>query len=72
MATDVYALGCILYEMLAGQRAVEGHSLRALERAHCRGETRPLPQGVPAAVAGVLAAVRRAGVVYHVIQSITL
>ena len=40
VATDVYALGCILYEMLAGQRAVAGHSLATLERAHCGGEVR--------------------------------
>jgi tetratricopeptide (TPR) repeat protein len=54
VATDVYALGCILYEMLAGQRAVTGSSLAALERAHCAGELRPLPAGVSAAVGEVL------------------
>jgi tetratricopeptide (TPR) repeat protein len=48
--TDVYALGCILYEMLAGQRAVEGNSLAALERAHCDGKTRPLPDSLPEVV----------------------
>jgi len=53
-ATDVYALGCILYEMLAGQRAVGGHSLAALQRAHCAGEVRPLPEGLPAAVSEIV------------------
>jgi len=49
-ATDVYALGCILYEMLAGQRVVSGHSLTALRRAHCAGDVRPLPEGLPMVV----------------------
>jgi len=53
-ATDVYALGCILYEMLAGQRAVSGHSLAALQRAHCAGQVRPLPKGLPVAVGEIV------------------
>jgi tetratricopeptide (TPR) repeat protein len=55
IATDVYALGCILYEMVAGQRAVMGHSLAALRRAHCEGQRRPLLGGVPAEVGEVVA-----------------
>ena len=51
VATDVYALGCMLYEMVAGQRAVAGSSLRTLEQACCGGEVRPLPAGLPASVA---------------------
>jgi len=53
-ATDVYALGCILYEMVAGQRAVSGHSLAALQRAHCAGQVCPLPEGLPAAVSEIV------------------
>jgi len=45
--TDVYALGCMLYEMLAGQRAVKGHTIETLQRAHCTGELCPLPEGLP-------------------------
>jgi tetratricopeptide (TPR) repeat protein len=54
-ATDVYALGCILYEMLAGQRAVAGSSLGALQQAHCAGKRRPLPASLPAAVGTIVA-----------------
>ena len=53
-ATDVYALGCVLYEMLAGQRAAAGHSLAALRRAHCAGDLRPLPSNLSEPVRALL------------------
>jgi serine/threonine protein kinase len=40
--TDMYALGCIVYEMVAGQPAVNGSSVETLMQAHCRGDIRPL------------------------------
>ncbi|MEI7849915.1 MAG: serine/threonine-protein kinase, partial [Chloroflexota bacterium] len=45
--TDVYALGCILYEMLTGQRAADGKTIKELLTAHCAGKLRPIPVECP-------------------------
>lgn len=34
--TDVYALGCILYEMLSGEHLVKGNNIKDLMIEHCR------------------------------------
>jgi tetratricopeptide (TPR) repeat protein len=49
-ATDIYGWGCILYEMLVGRHAVAGRTVEALQRAHCTGNVRPLPNRLPAGV----------------------
>ncbi len=55
-ASDVYALGCIVYEMLTGAVLFKGDTARQVMRAHDNGPqfTGDWPEDVPARVEGVL------------------
>ena len=52
---DLFALGCILYEMLSGHRAFEGADLLEMYKNVLASEYEPLPAGVPASLVGVVA-----------------
>ncbi|WP_245656505.1 serine/threonine protein kinase [Microtetraspora fusca] len=49
-AVDVYALGVVAYECLAGRRPFDGESPVAIALQHIRDEPPPLPRDVPPAV----------------------
>lgn len=48
--SDIYAFGCILQEMVTGQRAAQGKTWRKLKQVHLTGELRPLPDNTPTEV----------------------
>lgn len=47
MRADIYALGCILYEMVSGHFAAYGETREALQAIHLSGRIKPPPSDVP-------------------------
>ncbi len=54
--SDIYALGCILYEVLTGQKIFRGNTSPAVMMAHFKPLVLPQtwPEGVPSGIAAVL------------------
>jgi serine/threonine-protein kinase len=55
--SDLYSLGCVVYEMLAGQAPFTGPTIESIVHQHLLAEPRPITQirpAVPSAIAGVL------------------
>ena len=55
-ASDVYALGMVAYELLAGRRAFDGGSSVAVALSQIQDEPEPLPDDVPRPVRDLVAA----------------
>ena len=53
--TDIYAFGCVLYEMLTGYPAAQGETLTDIAFSHSSGDLRPLPSNAPQLLKPVIA-----------------
>ena len=51
---DIYALGCILYELITGHVAAEGETQDELRQVHLSGRIKPPPASMPKEVVTVL------------------
>ena len=58
--SDLYALGCVLYEMLAGQAPFTGPTVESIVHQHLVANAPPITQLRPAVPADVAAALQRA------------
>ncbi len=58
--SDQYALGCVLYEMLAGEPPFRGARVEAIVRQHLTVDPNPVTQARPSVPEGVAAALHRA------------
>ncbi|HKG46103.1 MAG TPA: protein kinase [Pyrinomonadaceae bacterium] len=57
---DIYSLGLVFYEMIAGRRCFAGHTLQELRREHVSTSPRPLHEVVPHVPRGFSDAIGRA------------
>ena len=58
--SDIYALACVLYEMLAGQPPFTGPTAESVVRQHIGADPPPVTQLRPAVTAGITATLHRA------------
>src|SRR5688500_10829100 len=58
--SDLYSLGCVVYEMLAGQAPFTGPTVESVVHQHLMAEPRPMTQRGPAVPPSIAAALQRA------------